>query len=92
MRIPLFRNESKTKDSQPDYRFSYNDGDEWVNVIAGWVQTSASGKEYISLNIENLAKYAEYREKETVSSKKAGREKVAQAVERSGEKAGKTPI
>lgn len=47
----LFKNENKTKETQPDYR-----GDAMVNgekvEIAAWLKTAKSGKKYMSLNFQ----------------------------------------
>lgn len=59
VRISLFENNKKLKDSHPDYSASFKKEDTWVNVIAGWKNETKNGRAYInlSLDLEGLKDY-----------------------------------
>ena len=64
--FPLFANNNKQNDNQPDYQFSYQDQDnEWHNVAAGWKKRSKNGNVYLSISVstEELELYRENNEK-----------------------------
>lgn len=64
VKIGLFKNKNKKKETHPDYQSSYKDeSDEWQNVIAGWANTTKDGDSYVSLSIdvEKLEAYAKTR-------------------------------
>ena len=57
IKISLFTNK-KTKDTQPDYKYSFKLNDEWVNVLAGWKRKTKTGEDYIFLVIDPSALFA----------------------------------
>jgi len=69
--IGLFKNKFKRKENQPDYRASFKSGEEWVDIIAGWISTTKNGDEYISLSID-ADKLDEYSKKRGSNTSKSG--------------------
>ena len=52
LNVLIFKNEQKKEDKQPDYRAKMKIGDNFEDIGAGWVKTSAKGTKYISLSVQ----------------------------------------
>jgi uncharacterized protein (DUF736 family) len=60
--VMCFQN-TKTKDTQPDYVVRAKVGEEFIDVGAGWRKTSAKGTLYLSLSLDADGLKKVYKEK-----------------------------
>ena len=68
LNILIFKNEQKKEDKQPDYRAKMKIGENFEDVGAGWVKTSAKNVKYISLSLQVVPLRNALNEQNTQSS------------------------
>lgn len=57
MNFHLFKNDKKTKETQPDYLISAKDeSGAYKNVGGGWVKEMKNGRKYISCKVDETSK------------------------------------